>query len=455
MFTDIVDYTLLAQARTMRLLEEHRRLLRPSFARHGGREVKTIGDAFLVEFASAVSAVRCAVEIQRLVSEQNTGKPAERIQVRIGIHVGEVIHSENDVYGYVVNVASRIVSLAEPGGICISKQVYDFIWNEVDFQMVKMRPVELKNIKVPTEVYRVVSTWKASGEPLGRRSVGPSISSLLPGLFKLHRPIADGNSPLIHAGFVLDTSEVHILPITRGLGPRRDRRTGFVLYGALVGYSFLERFMKTKPEDYDDLLQTPCKELAVWIGSVKFGDSISNLLRVFEATKFGAARVSNHEMYTAVTLADLIGTVRNHLLISEMRVEQVGSQPVTISPDAEIKEAIKMMLKFRVRRLFLKERPSEFISSRSAIEFMFTPEQLQGAKRSPAEWCDANVSVLSTRSARAVAPGASLNEAARIIGDEPDDCLVSEGGLVVSRWDLIMKPWKLGRLSPSGSTVNA
>ncbi len=455
MFTDIVGYTLLAQHKAMKLLEEHRRLLRPAFARHEGREVKTIGDAFLVEFSSAVSAVRCAIEIQRLMSEQNAGGTTERIQVRIGINVGEVIHSENDVYGYAVNVASRIVPLAEPGGICISKQVYDFIWNEVDVQIVKVEPVELKNVKVPTEVYRVVPSWQAMGKPLGGRGDGPSISSLLPGLFKLHRPVADGNSPLIHAGLILNSSEVHILPVMKGLRPRRDRRTGLVLYGALGGYSFLERFMKTKPKNYYDFLRTPSKEIAVWIGSVDFGNPISDLLHVFEATKFGAARVSDHDIYTVATLADLVGAMRNSSLVSDMRVEQVGSQPVSISSDAEIGEAVKMMLKFRVRRLFPQGRPGEFISSRSVIEFMLTPERLRVARRRPEEWCDAKVSALGTRSARVVAPGASLNEAARMIGDEPDDCLVSEGGLVVSRWDLLMKPWKLGRLSPGESMVKA
>ncbi len=455
MFTDIVGYTLLAQSRAMRLLEEHRRLLRPTFARHGGREVKTIGDAFLVEFASAVSAVRCAIEIQRLMSEQNTGGATERIQVRIGINVGEVIHRENDVYGYAVNVASRIVSLAEPGGICVSKLVYDFIWNEVDVQIVKVGPIELKNVKVPTEVYRVVPSWQAMGRPLGGRGDGPSISSLIPNLFKLHRPIADGNSPLIHAGFVLNTSEVHILPVMKGLRPRRDRRTGLLLYGALSGYSFLEKFMKTRPKDYHDLLQTPSREIAVWIGSVDFDSPISDLLHVFEATRFGAARVSDHDIHTVVTLADLIGAMRKYSLVSEMLVEQVGSQPVSISSDAGIEEAVEMMLKFRVRRLFPQGRPGEFISSRSVIEFMFTPERLQVARRRPEEWCDAKVSVLGTRSARVVAPGASLNEAARIIGDEPDDCLVSEGGQIISRWDLLMKPWKLGRLSPGGSMTKA
>jgi len=454
MFTDIVGYTLLAPATTMRVLEEYRGILRPAFARHGGREVKTIGDAFLVEFASAVSAVRCAVEIQRLLSERNTSQTTERIQVRIGIHVGEVIHRENDVYGYTVNIASRIVSLAEPGGICISKQAYDFVWNEVDVQIAKMAPVELRNVKVPTEVYRVVSSWKERGKPLGRTG-GPSISSLLPGVFKLHRPIADGNSPLIHASFVFNTSEVHILPVTNGMRPRRDRRTGLILHGALGSYSFLERFTKTKPKDYHDLLRTPSKKIAVWIGSVDFGNPISDLLHVFEATKFGAALVNDHDMHTVVTLADLVGAMRNRSLVSEMRVEEVGSQPVSVSPDSEINEAIRMMLKHRVRRLFLQGRPGVFISSRSIIEFMFTPERLQVVRRRPDEWCDAKVSVLGTRSARVVAPGTSLNEAAWMMGDEPDDCLVSEGGLVVSRWDLLMRPWKLGRLSPGGSMANA
>ena len=452
LITDIVGYSLLDEARAIVLLQEHRSLLRPVFAEYQGREVKTIGDAFLVEFASAVSAVRCAIEIQRLLSERNTVRTTERIQVRIGIDVGEVIHSENDVYGYTVNATSRIVFLAEPGGICISKHVYDFIWNEVDAQIVKLGAVELKDFKVPTEVYRVIPSWQTRGKPLSGPGDGPSISSLIPGLFKLHRPTADGNSPLIHTAFILNASEVHVLPI-KGLRPRRDKQTGLALKGALAGYSFLERFMKTKPKDYRDLLRTPSREIVVWIGSVNFGDPISDLFGAFETTKFGAARVSENGMHTVVTLADLIETMRNHLLVSEMRAEQVGSRSLSISSDAGIEEAVKMMLKFRVRRLFRQDRPGEFISSRSVIEFMFSPERLRVARTKPEEWCDAKVSVLRTRSAGVVASGASLNDAARIISDEPDDCLVSEGGLVISRWDLLMKPWKLGRLSPGGSKV--
>lgn len=167
MFTDIVGYTALAQTnetKALRLLDEHRKLLRPIFSDHGGREVKTIGDAFLVEFASALEATQCAVEIQRALSERNNRLPPDaRVQARLGIHVGEVIADENDVHGDAVNVASRIEPLAEPGGICLTAQVYDHVRNKTELQIVKLGPMELKNIQVPVMVYKIVPSWGGSG----------------------------------------------------------------------------------------------------------------------------------------------------------------------------------------------------------------------------------------------------------------------------------------------------
>ncbi|MDV3293252.1 MAG: tetratricopeptide repeat protein [Nitrososphaerales archaeon] len=162
MFTDMVGYTAMAQAneaRALKLLDEHRILLRPIFAKHAGREVKTIGDAFLVEFSSALQAVRCAVEMQKLVGERNVGASGDsKVHMRVGIHVGEVVVSENDVYGDAVNVASRIDQLAEPGGVCLTQQVYDHIRNKTDLKITRLGPVELKNVKAPIGIYRIATS---------------------------------------------------------------------------------------------------------------------------------------------------------------------------------------------------------------------------------------------------------------------------------------------------------
>src|SRR5215467_178954 len=112
MFTDMVGYSALSQRDdklALELLEEHQRLLREIFPRFHGTEIKTIGDAFLVEFNSALAAAQCAIEIQRALAHRNADAPAQRqIQVRIGVHIGDVEHRGGDVYGDGVNIASRI-----------------------------------------------------------------------------------------------------------------------------------------------------------------------------------------------------------------------------------------------------------------------------------------------------------------------------------------------------------
>jgi adenylate cyclase len=164
MFTDMVGYAALAQRDdklALELLEEHRRLLREIFPRFNGTEIKTIGDAFLVEFNSTLEAAQCAIEIQRTLAKRNADAPADgQIQVRIGIHIGDVVHRGGDVYGDGVNIASRIEPLAGAGGICVSMDVERQIRNAVETRFEKLAPTELKNISVPMDLFRIVLPWE-------------------------------------------------------------------------------------------------------------------------------------------------------------------------------------------------------------------------------------------------------------------------------------------------------
>src|SRR2546426_1877356 len=171
MFTDMVGYAALAQRDdklALELLEEHRRLLRETFPRFNGTEIKTIGDAFLIEFNSALEAAESAIEIQRTLAKRNHDVTADRwIELKIGIHIGDVVHRGGDVYGDGVNIASRIEALAGAGGICVSMDVERQIRNALETRFEKLAPTELKNISVPMDLFRIVLPWEqgAKAEP--------------------------------------------------------------------------------------------------------------------------------------------------------------------------------------------------------------------------------------------------------------------------------------------------
>ena len=130
-------------------------LIDPKIAEHRGRIVKTTGDGMLVEFASVVDAVRCAVEVQRGMAERNTGvePAAERIEFRIGINLGDIIIDGDDIFGDGVNIAARLEALAEPGGICVSGTVHDHVRDKLDVEFDDLGEQQVKNIARPVHVY--------------------------------------------------------------------------------------------------------------------------------------------------------------------------------------------------------------------------------------------------------------------------------------------------------------
>jgi adenylate cyclase len=159
-FTDIVGYSAFSErneALAMRLLDTHNSLVRRVVERHGGREVKTIGDSFLLEFPSALEAVRFAVEAQEEFRRSAHEWPSgEAISVRIGVHVGDVISRDGDLFGDAVNVASRIVEVAQGGEVCISGNVYDQVRNKVGVGMEKLSRQDLRGIESKVDLYLLV-----------------------------------------------------------------------------------------------------------------------------------------------------------------------------------------------------------------------------------------------------------------------------------------------------------
>src|SRR6516165_11645335 len=139
-----------------RLNALRREVLDPKIAEHRGRIVKTTGDGMLVEFASVVDAVRCAVAMQQAIAERNTGVAVDnRIELRIGINLGDVIVERDDLYGDGVNIAARIEALADAGGVFVSNTVYDQVRDRLAYLFEDLGEQQVKNIARPVRVYRV------------------------------------------------------------------------------------------------------------------------------------------------------------------------------------------------------------------------------------------------------------------------------------------------------------
>ncbi|MBV6457425.1 MAG: hypothetical protein HONBIEJF_00534 [Fimbriimonadaceae bacterium] len=161
-FTDMVGYSSLAQRDerlALEILVEVQGVLRSKFAEFSGREVKSTGDGFLVEFPSALQAARCAIDAQLALNTRNQRIPGEPLLVRFGIHVGDVVDIDGDIYGDGVNIAARIEPMAEPGGVCLSSTVQSQIENKIEWPLEKLDHVHLDGISTPIELYRIVFPW--------------------------------------------------------------------------------------------------------------------------------------------------------------------------------------------------------------------------------------------------------------------------------------------------------
>ncbi|CAB5093161.1 Adenylate cyclase (EC [Olavius algarvensis associated proteobacterium Delta 3] len=174
---DVVGYSLLMadnELATIAILKSYKETMTSVIQEHNGRVVDAPGDNLLAEFASALDAVNSAVEIQKTISAKNSEQPDHpQMQFRIGINIGDVIHEDDCIYGDGVNVAARIESLADPGGVCISRSVFDHVKKMQDFGFEYLGDQAVKNITEPVRIYKVLTAKEHSGKVIGeKRFVG-------------------------------------------------------------------------------------------------------------------------------------------------------------------------------------------------------------------------------------------------------------------------------------------
>jgi len=180
MFTDLVGFTELAQtdeSAALARVEEQATLVRPLFKSFGGREIKSTGDGFLVEFESALNATECAVRIQQRMQDRNSRSTTSPIFLRIGIHIGDVEESGGDILGDAVNLAARIVPLSDPGGACLSEPIAQQVQHKLSVPLERLAPRRLKGVREPLVVYRVVLPG-THREPPVERSALPRLAVL-------------------------------------------------------------------------------------------------------------------------------------------------------------------------------------------------------------------------------------------------------------------------------------
>ncbi|MDA4124088.1 MAG: CBS domain-containing protein [Thaumarchaeota archaeon] len=267
------------------------------------------------------------------------------------------------------------------------------------------------------------------------------ISTVLPDLFKMPRTTTDPNSPLIYSGSLLHVSDIQMLPVQRNELARKGK-SGIRLYGAFGSYAVLQSILILPPENAYQFLWTPTRDSLVWIGSVSSDSPFDRLLSVFEATGFGAARVSKRQIHTLITLEDVVNLIRMGVLTSEVRISSISSEPITTSRDTTLADALQLMFEGKVRRLFLDDEPRKYISDRSILALLFSPYMLKVARDSPGKWLDLRVNQIPKREATSVPSEASLLDAASLLTQGSDECLVTSKNRVVTRWDIVIKSWK-------------
>lgn len=264
-------------------------------------------------------------------------------------------------------------------------------------------------------------------------------------MFKDDPPSIQGDDPVVLTASFIKNIDVHFLPAGGRVASRKSESADITLHPAYGSYGILKRIVDSEPVEYSKTLWSKSAEVPIWIGSCKFERPFDDILQAFSETKFGGARVTHGVHEALVTLGDAVGLIGDGKLSARMPTDEVSSVPIAISKERPIIEAIRKMVSHNIRRLFMEEERGKFISDRTLVDYMFSPGRLGIARNHPEMWIDEAIEKLGTKAPGKCGSG-DIDEAAKVMGSSPDDCLLTDEGRVISRWDLVVKPWRAGKL---------
>jgi CBS domain-containing protein len=274
------------------------------------------------------------------------------------------------------------------------------------------------------------------------------LNDVFPLLFSRSSPAVEKDSPMVFAASMIRFHPVDaaIVLVEDGLQPLQIGGKGVFL----GGYAILNNLMKQKPEDYYKFLFEPCRKSAIPVESVNGNRSLQDLLAMFAESKFGFTMVTEGPLYAMISLSDVLQLYQSGEIDSGLVARDVAQGPVSADSAITIKDALSVMFRRRIRRLFIEGKTSRrqgtaFVSDREVISFIFSPKSLEESRESPETMLSAEIGEVGAIDAEQVDEDAPLSEVAKYLTRSQGNCVVCNKGLI-SPWDAVMRPYLTGKL---------
>jgi hypothetical protein len=262
------------------------------------------------------------------------------------------------------------------------------------------------------------------------------IGDALPQVFRRGYPIVLPSTDILTAASLLRFHEIDALPI-EFRGTQKTRL-------AVFGYSCLSKLLKTKPKNYENFMKLPARKAALKLRSISVDREISDLLRIFQKTRFGFAWIESDKQGGFASLRDLLALYSKAIIQTDMKVSDLASPIFSMPSETRIRIVLEEMFSRRIRRIFVKGRDS-LVTDRRIIGYLFSPSFLEQVSRNSKSLLDVSLGDLDVAKPTRIPGSQSVRRAARMVENQSEECLVCEKG-VITPWDLIMKPLAAGAL---------